>query len=53
MIATILKWTEKNKSWLLALSIMVVFCTTYILILPALTLDEQEAQRQGGIDGVT
>ena len=34
----------------LALSIIVVFCTTYALILPALTLEEQEAARQGGIE---
>ena len=50
MLAAILKWTKKNKSWLLALSIIVVFCTTYALILPALTLEEQEAARQGGIE---
>ena len=53
MLATLLKWTKKNKGWLFALSIMVVFCTTYLLILPALTLDEQEAERQGGIDVTT
>ena len=50
MLAAILEWTKKNKSWLLALSIIVVFCTTYALILPALTLEEQEAARQGGIE---
>ena len=34
----------------MTLSAAVVFITTYLLILPALTLDEQEAARQGGID---
>ena len=28
----------------------VVFITTYMLILPAVTLDQEEAERQGGID---
>ncbi len=34
----------------MALSAVVVFVITYLLILPAMTLDEQEAVRQGGID---
>ena len=34
----------------LALCAVIVFVTTYILILPALTLDEEEALQQGGID---
>ena len=46
----ILKWTKKNKSWLVALSAIVVFCTTYVLILPAITLEQDEAAKQGGID---
>ena len=50
MFATILKWTKKNKSWLVALSAIVVFCTTYVLILPAITLEQDEAAKQGGID---
>ncbi len=34
----------------MALSIVVVFVTAYALIMPAVTLDTQEAQKQGGID---
>ena len=41
---------RKNRPLLMTLSAAVVFITTYLLILPALTLDEQEAARQGGID---
>ncbi len=35
------------------LSCFVVFITTYMLILPAITLDQEEAERQGGIDVTT
>ena len=38
------------KSLVIALSAIVVFTTTYLLILPAFTLDQQEAADQGGID---
>ena len=41
---------QKHRPLLLTLSAMVVFVTTYLLILPALTLDTQEAAQQGGID---
>ena len=41
---------EKNRPLLLTLCAAVVFVTTYLLILPAVTLEEQEAAKQGGID---
>ena len=34
----------------MALSCIVVFITTYVLILPAITLEQDEAAKQGGID---
>lgn len=37
----------------MVLSCFVVFVTTYALILPAITLDQEEAERQGGIDVTT
>ena len=41
---------EKNRTLLLTLSAIVVFVVSYLLVLPALTLDEEEAASQGGID---
>ena len=41
---------KARKTLLLVLSCFVVFITTYMLILPAITLDQEEAERQGGID---
>lgn len=41
---------KARKTVLLVLSCFVVFITTYMLILPAVTLDQEEAERQGGID---
>ncbi len=44
--------TEKTKNWKVLVTIMaaiVVFATTYVLILPAVTLDEDTAAAQGGI----
>lgn len=40
----------RYRPLIIALSAVVVFVTTYLLILPALTLDEDEAAAQGGID---
>lgn len=40
----------RKKIYLTILSCMVVFVTTYLLILPAVTLDKDEAVKQGGID---
>lgn len=45
-----LEATQKQKKVVLALSCLVVFITTYMLILPAFTLDKEEAESQGGID---
>ena len=46
-------FTEKTKYWkglVTFLAALVVFVTTYALILPAITLDEETAGAQGGID---
>ena len=46
---------QKRRKVVLALSCVVVFVTTYMLILPAFTLEKTKAAEQGGIDlpGVT
>ena len=49
-ISGIYTFIKKQRSLFLALCAMVVFVTTYLLILPALTLDENTAEDQGGID---
>ncbi len=41
---------RKHRTVLLTMSVVIVFITTYVLILPAFTLDQEEAQQQGGID---
>ena len=41
---------HQHRGWLLAVSVIVVFITTYLLILPAFTLEKDEAKKQGGID---
>lgn len=41
---------HKRRRVVLALSCIVVFVTTYVLILPAFTLDADKAAEQGGID---
>ena len=41
---------HQHRGWLLAVSVIVVFITTYLLILPAFTLEKDEAAKQGGID---
>ncbi len=40
----------KYRTIVLSLAVVVVFITTYLLILPAFTLDKDEAEKQGGID---
>ena len=50
LISALLNNIEERKKWILALSCLVVFFTTYLLILPAFTLDKEEAAEQGGID---
>ena len=44
---------NRYRTLILTLSAIVVFVVSYLLILPAITLDEKEAERQGGIDVVT
>jgi len=41
---------QEQRKLILLLSCLVVFTTTYLLILPAFTLDKEEAAEQGGID---
>ena len=50
IIKTIIENMHEWRKVVLALSCLVVFITTYILILPAFTLDKEEAAEQGGID---
>lgn len=45
-----LKGKANWRSLVITLSAIVVFVTTYMLILPAITLDKDEAIQQGGID---
>ena len=47
---TIYRAIHRNRKLLLSLSAIVVFITSYLLILPAITLEQDEAQQQGGID---
>ncbi len=41
---------RSRRAILMTLAVIAVFITTYVLILPAITLDKDEAQKQGGID---
>ena len=50
LITVLLNNIRERKKMILALSCLVVFFTTYLLILPAFTLDKEEASEQGGID---
>ena len=50
LITVLLYNIKERKKMILALSCLVVFFTTYLLILPAFTLDKEEATEQGGID---
>ena len=50
LIKTLLDNIHEQRKLILALSCAVVFVTTYVLILPAFTLDKEEAAEQGGID---
>jgi len=49
MIAATEKFRNR-KALVVALAALVVFVTTYMLILPAITLDEEAAENLGGID---
>ena len=51
-IEQILRYKKKWKKWqkvVVSLACIVVFITTYALILPAITMDRDEAKSQGGI----
>lgn len=50
MFNRLIESLEKKKTYVMVLSCIVVFITTYVLILPAVTLDKEEAAQQGGID---
>lgn len=50
LIKNILENMHGQRRMILLLSCIVVFTTTYLLILPAFTLDKEEAAEQGGID---
>lgn len=49
---TLLRKKMNLRSLVVTLAAIVVFTTTYLLILPAFTLDKEEAVQQGGIDVV-
>lgn len=46
---TIYSLMQKNRALLIMVAALVVFVVTYLLVLPAFTLDEEEAREQGGI----
>ena len=48
VMASLLNETYKRRRVVLALACLVVFVTTYALILPALTLEKEKAAEQGG-----
>lgn len=50
IVIALLDNIHERRKLVLALSCAVVFITTYILILPAFTLEKDEAAEQGGID---
>lgn len=50
IIQRILANIQEQRKLIMLLSCLVVFTTTYLLILPAFTLDKEEAAEQGGID---
>ena len=50
LIKVLVENIHEKRKMILVLSCFVVFITTYMLILPAFTLDKEEASEQGGID---
>ena len=50
LIKVLIENMHEKRKMILVLSCLVVFITTYMLILPAFTLDKEEASEQGGID---
>lgn len=53
LVQRIITAVTKQRKLVFALSVVVVFIATYLLILPAMTLDQDEAEKQGGIDITT
>lgn len=53
LVQRIITAVTKQRKIAFALSVVVVFIATYLLILPAMTLEQDEAQKQGGIDIAT
>ena len=49
-LITFVEYLRQRRMYITVLSCFVVFITTYLLILPAVTLDQDEAEKQGGID---
>ena len=49
-ISSVLSGMKRYRTLLLTLSAIVVFVVSYLLILPALTLDQNEANQQAGIN---
>ncbi len=49
-IQMMLEFIKARKRYVTVLAYVVVFIVTYALILPSYTLDEDEAEKQGGID---
>ena len=45
-------WLQSHRTLILSLSIVVVFITTYLLVLPAFTLETKTAEEQGGIRSI-
>ena len=41
---------SRYRTFVMSLAVIVVFVTTYLLILPAFTLEKEKAAEQGGID---
>lgn len=50
IILSLVEALNKQRKAILAMSCLVVFVTTYVLILPAFTLEKDTAAEQGGID---
>lgn len=46
----IITMIKKRRAVIVALAAAIVFATTYALILPAVTLDQETAEKQGGVD---
>ena len=50
MMKQIIEWTHGKKAIILPLAVVVTVVTVYSLVMPAFTLEKEEAEQQGGID---